>query len=52
MLVECEAEAALGGPHARPMPLEVPCAFEPEATIWDHYELISRDVYVHHEGGD
>lgn len=29
--------------------LEVPCAFADEGTIWDHYELITREFYVHRD---
>ena len=30
--------------------MKVPCRFVPEGTIWDHYELINRDFYIHHDG--
>ena len=27
--------------------LDVQCGFVPEATVWEHFELITRDFYVH-----
>lgn len=39
------------GPH-RSVPIDVPCSFAPEAEIWDHYERISPQFYVHHDAKD
>ena len=33
----------------RSVPLEVPCAFAPEAEVWKHYEQISPHFFIHHD---
>ena len=35
--------------HHPSVPLDVQCAFVPEAEMWNHYEAINRDFLVHHD---
>ena len=41
-----------GGGGCAAAPLDVAASFISESELWDHYELISREFYVHHESRD
>ena len=47
VLEACREMLCRVSPASTAEPLWVPCAFATESKIWEHYEEITRDFYVH-----